>query len=69
MAGRVCEDPPTAGVGVEQGGAEGEDLVLGLAEVGDVEVQMELLREGGVRPLRRLVVLQRWNAKTRPEPV
>jgi hypothetical protein len=37
---------------MKQRGAEVEDLLLGLVEVKDVEVQMELLRVRGVRPLR-----------------
>jgi hypothetical protein len=56
MARRVCEDPPTAGVDVEQRGAQAEDLLLGLIKVGDIEVQMKLLRVRAVRPPRRPVI-------------
>jgi hypothetical protein len=52
MARGVCADPPAASVSVKQRGAEVEDLLLGLVEVRDVEVQMELLRVRGIRPLR-----------------
>jgi hypothetical protein len=57
MACGVCADPPAASVSVKQRGAEVEDLLLGLVEVRDVEVQMELLRVRDVRPLRCPVVL------------
>lgn len=57
MARRVCEDPPTAGVDVEQCAAEAEDLLLGLVKVWHIEVQMKLLRVRAVRPPRRPVIL------------
>lgn len=69
MARRVCEDPPTAGVDVEQCAAEAEDLLLGLVKVWHIEVQMKLLRVRAVRPPRRPVILHPWNANTRPESV
>jgi hypothetical protein len=52
MADRVCVYPPAAGVGVQQCRAEFQDLGVGLVEVGDVEVQVELLRVRAVWPLR-----------------
>lgn len=57
MARRVREDPPTAGVDVQQRGTEAEDLLLGLVKVHDVKVQMELLRVRSLRPPRRPVIL------------
>ena len=57
MASRICEDPPTVGVDVEQRGTKVEDLLLGPVKVGDIEVQMELLRVRAVRPPRRPVIL------------
>ena len=59
MAGGVCVHPPTAGVDVEQRGAEYEDLLLGLVEVSDIEVQMKLLWMCGLRPSRRPVTCTR----------
>ncbi len=57
MTCRVCEDPPAASVDMKQCGAETEDLVLGLLEVRDIDIQVKLLRVRGVRPLWRSVVL------------
>lgn len=57
MAGRIREDPPTARVDVEQCGTQAEDLLLGPVKIGDIEVQMELLRICAVRPPRRPVIL------------
>lgn len=42
---------------MEQRGPEADDLLLDLVEVGDIEVQMKLLRVRGVRPLRGAEVL------------
>ncbi len=63
MAGRICEDPPTAGVDVEQRRTKAEDLLLGPVKVGDIEVQMELLRVRAVRPPRRPVILDALERK------
>ncbi len=63
MTGRVCEDSPTAGVGTERRGAQAEDLLLGPVKVGDIEIQMELLRVLAVRPLWRLVILHALERK------
>jgi hypothetical protein len=63
MAGRICEDPPTAGVDAEQRGSKAEDLLLGPVRVGDIEVQMELLRVRAVRPPRRPVILHALERK------
>lgn len=52
MASRICEDPPTAGVGAEQRGADAEDLLLGVVKVRDIEGKMKLLRVRAVRPAR-----------------
>ncbi|BCK72655.1 hypothetical protein Srufu_066080 [Streptomyces libani subsp. rufus] len=57
VARRICEDPPTAGVDVQQRGAEAEELFLSLVKVRDIEVQMKLLRVRAVRPPRRPVTL------------
>jgi hypothetical protein len=54
----VREDPPAAGIDMEQRGTQAEDLLLGLIEVRDLEIQMKLLRVCRVRPLRSLVVLR-----------
>jgi hypothetical protein len=56
MACWICEDSPTAGVDMEEGGTEVEDLFVGLVEVRDINVQMKLLRMRDVRPLRRAVI-------------
>ena len=56
MACRVGEDPPAAGIGLQQPGTLGEDLCLGDIEVGHLDVEMELLRVRGVRPPRRTVI-------------
>ena len=63
MARRICEDPPTAGVDVEQGRAAAEDLFLGLLKVRDIDVQMKLLRVRAVRPPRRPVILHTLERK------
>lgn len=59
MACGVGVDAPAAGgvTGVENRGAEGEDLLLGLVEVLDTDVEVELLGSGGIRPLRRPMVV------------
>ena len=57
MACRICKDPPTAGVNVKQHGTKAEDLILGLVEVGDIEIQMKLLRVPGVGPPWGSVIL------------
>jgi hypothetical protein len=63
VARRICEDPPTAGVDVEQRGAEAEDLLLRLVKIRDIEVQMKLLRVRAVRPPRRPVILHALERK------
>jgi len=63
MAGRICEDPPTTGVDVEQRGTKAEDLLLRPVKVGDIEVQMELLRVRTVWPPRRPVILHALERK------
>jgi hypothetical protein len=63
VARRICEDPPTAGIDVEQRGAEAEDLLLSLVKVRDIEVQMKLLRVPAVRPPRRPVILHALERK------
>jgi hypothetical protein len=57
MACGVCEDPPAAGVDMKRRGPEAEDLILSPVEVGDIEIQVKLLRVRGVRPPWRSVVL------------
>jgi hypothetical protein len=55
MACGVGVDAPAAGgvTGVENRGTESEDLLLGLVEVLDADVEVELLGAVGIRPLRR----------------
>jgi hypothetical protein len=57
MACGIREDPPAAGIDVQQRGAETENVRLGLLEVRDLDVQVKLLRVRGVRPPRRAVTL------------
>jgi|HubBroStandDraft_2_1064218.scaffolds.fasta_scaffold163136_1 hypothetical protein len=57
MACRVREDPPATGIDVEQPAAQTGNLRLGLVEVGDLDVQVKLLRVRGIRPPRRVVIL------------
>ena len=38
MARRICEDPPTLGVDMEQSGAEAENLLLSLVKVNDLRL-------------------------------
>jgi hypothetical protein len=47
MACRICVDPPATGVDVERRCAGLEDLRVGLIEIGDVDVEVELLRVPG----------------------
>ena len=42
---------------MKQRGTKAKDLMVSLVEVGDIEIQMKLLRARGVRPPRRSVVL------------
>ncbi len=42
---------------MQERGAGGEDLLVGSVEVGNIEVKIELLRVGGVRPSRCLIIL------------
>jgi hypothetical protein len=63
VARRICEDPPAAGVDVEQSGTEAEDLLLSLVKVRDIEIQMKLLRVRAVRPPRRSVILHALERK------
>jgi hypothetical protein len=57
MACGVREDPPAAGIGMQQRGAETEHVRLSLVEVRDFDVQVKLLRVRGVRPPRCAVIL------------
>jgi hypothetical protein len=57
VADRIGIDTPTTRVDVEQRRAELQNSRVGLIEVGDVDVQVELLRVGVVWPLRRPEVL------------
>ena len=70
MTCRICEDPPAAlpVTGVEQRGTEFQDMLLGLVEVPDLQVEVELLRASRVRPLRRPMVFHTL-ASTGPLPV
>ena len=63
MARRICEDPPAAGVDVEQGGSEAKDLLLSLVKVRDIEIEVKLLRVRAVRPPRRPVILHALERK------
>lgn len=65
---RVCVDPPTAlGIAeVEQRGPELENLFLGLVEILDTQVKVELLRASGIRPPRRLMVLRALEGEHEP---
>ena len=58
VADRIGVDTPATRVDVEQRRAELQNLCVGLIEVGDVDVQVELLRVGVVWPLRRPEVLR-----------
>ena len=53
MAGLICVDPPATGVDVERRRAGLEDPRVGLVEIGDLDVKVELLRVRAVWPLRR----------------
>ena len=50
VAGRVGVDTEGGSLAREAGRAEGEHLRLGLVEVGDHDVDVELLREAGRAP-------------------
>lgn len=65
MTCRVCIDPPAARAfaDVEQRGAEPQDLFVGLIEILDPQVEVELLWASGVRPTRREMV---FHALERP---
>jgi hypothetical protein len=65
VACRVCVDLPAVLVitGVERRCAELEDLLLGLVEIPDSQVKVELLRAGRVGPSRWLVVLHPLEAE------
>jgi hypothetical protein len=64
----ICIDSPAAlaVAGVEQRGAEVKYLSLGLVEILDPEVEMELLRASGIWPLRRLVVFDALEGEHQP---
>jgi hypothetical protein len=65
---RIRIDPPAAlaVAVVKQRGSEPEGLFLGLSEILDPEVQVELLRPSGIWPLRRPVVLYALESEHQP---
>ena len=68
MAGRVGVDPEAVLLAGERGRAKGQRLGLGLVDVVDHDVQVELLRERRVGPAGRLVVGSELEAR-RPRPL
>ena len=56
MADRVGVDAEVAALAGQPARAEGEHLRLGLVDVGDPDVEVELLRSVGVGPVGRLEV-------------
>jgi len=57
MACRVREDPPATGIDVKQPATQTENLRLGPVEVGDLDVEVKLLRVRGIRPPRPAVII------------
>ena len=54
VTGRIGEDTPAAlrVTGIKQCGAEFEDMLLGVVQLLDLQVEVELLGAGGVGPPR-----------------
>lgn len=65
---RVREDAPTAlpVTAVNEGGPETEDLFLGLVEVPDRHVEVELLGPGRIGPARRPMVFHALEGEHQP---
>ena len=66
MPSRVGVDSPAARVGAEQPGSDSENQAVGLVEVRDRHVEMDLLRTCWIGPLRRLVVRDTLKAEHQP---
>jgi hypothetical protein len=68
MSSGIREDTPTSvtGTGIKESRAAPEDIVLGLVQVRDPNVKVELLRAGRVGPLRRLMVLHPLEGQHHP---
>ncbi len=68
MTCRVRENTPTAlpVTAVEQRGTQPEDVFLGLVEVLDPQVEVELLGSNGIRPLRWPVVFHALEGQHEP---
>jgi hypothetical protein len=68
MSGGICEDAPTSvtGTGIKQSRAAPEDIVLGLVQVRDPDVKVELLRASRVGPVLRLMVIHPLEGQHHP---
>jgi hypothetical protein len=68
MPRRIREDPPAPlpVTDVEQRGTQLEDLLLGLVQVPDTQVEVKLLGTSGVRPPRRLMITHALEGEHEP---
>lgn len=66
MTRRIREHEPASLIDMKQSCPERQDLVSGLAKVGDVDVKMELLRTIGARPTGRRKILDELKCVDRP---
>lgn len=68
MSCRICEDAPAPPsiTRIKQSPAPSEDIFLGLVQVLDPDVKVELLRTSRVRPLRRPMIFHLLEGQHEP---
>jgi hypothetical protein len=59
MACRVRKDPPATGIDMQQPATQTENLRLGAIEIGNLDIQVKLLRVRGVWPPWRAMIQSR----------